>query len=390
MRGAVAVTDPRCVDRHLGNASDTSERQKRELGNRLLADAKQAGTGWEQESPRFLPNVSDLDGLPDGSWLLAMGFTLTKPFTSKSESAFHPYEERRVRGNTEWFEVQNPIVRDHLTGLPVVTPTTWKGHLRFAARMVSMPEMTIHRLFGETLGDEGGRASRLHFFPTFFTADTQCEVITPLKRSTRTPARGPISIEVVPSGSTGTFCLLYLPYPKGPQWAPSQIADDLEAVAPALKAMFLDYGFSAKKTAGWGVVEDVVSDGTLSARGAMWLASTERATEVDAAPSRPLQNAFLPLMDEAGEPKSVLRSAGGVLLSKKEFQALSEQPTSATVYMKFTHWYEDHGAEWRRSLTVPERPPAVPLQTYSVESVTALSDLAARLASVLRAEGANE
>lgn len=375
------MTDPHRFDRHLGNASGDPDQQKRELGNRLLADAKANGSEWKQGLAQFLPTVADLISLPNGSWLLSMCFTLARPFTSKSESAFHPYEGQH--------EIQNPIARDHLTGLPLVTPTTWKGHFRFAARMVSMPETMIHRLFGETLGDEGGRAGRLHFFPTFFTADAQREVITPLKRSTRTPAHGPISIEVVPSGSTGTFCLLYLSHPKGPEWAPSQIADDLDAIAPALKAMFLDYGFSAKKTAGWGVVEDVVSHGKLSARGAMWPDSTERAKEVDVAPSRPLQGAFLPLMDEDGEPKSVLRKADGAWLSNNEFNALAEKPGSLNDFKDFRRWHDAHGAEWRRSLAVPKRPPVVPPQTYPIVSVTALTDRAFWLASRIRAEGAN-
>lgn len=383
------MTDPHCFDRHLGNVSDNPDQQKRNLGNTLLADAKATGKEWGQELARFLPTVSDLDGLPDGSWLLTMSFTLAQPFTSKTESAFHPYEERQVRNNTEWFEVQNPIVRDHLTGLPLVKPTTWKGHLRFAARMASMPKTVIHRLFGETLGDEGGRAGRLHFFPTFFTADVQREVVTPLKRGTRTPARGPLDIEVVPRGSTGTFCLLYLPHPRGPAWSPGQIADDLEAVAPALKVMFLDYGFSAKKTAGWGVVEDAVSDGSLSARGPMWPVPVEGTSGVGGPPLRSPEDAFRLLTDEAGMPKPGLRKPDGVWLSNSQFNTLAEKPSSLNVYKRFRAWYDVHGAEWRRRLAGGEATSAVPVRTYPVESVTALSDLATRLAKAVRTESAN-
>jgi CRISPR-associated protein Cmr2 len=389
VRGVLTVSDPHCFDRHLENASGNPDQQKRELGNTLLAAAKATSKEWGQELARFFPTVSDLDGSLDGSWLLMMTFTLAQPFTSKTESAFHPYEERQVRGNTEWFEVQNPLVRDHLTGLPLVKPTTWKGHLRFAAGMASIPEMVIHRLFGETLGNEGGRAGRLHFFPTFFNADARREVVTPLKRSTRTPARGPLDIEVVPRGSTGTFCLLYLPHPMGPKWSLGQIADDLEAVAAALKAMFLDYGFSAKKTAGWGVVEDAVSDGSLSARGAMWPVFNQGVGKIGGPPFRSPEDAFLPLMDEAGMPKPILRKPDGTWLSNSEFNALAEKPSSLNVYRRFRSWYEEHGSGWRRSLAAPEGASAVPVRTYPVESVTALSDLATRLARAIRAEGAN-
>ncbi len=383
------MSNRHCFDRYLASASGDRDRQKRELGNTLLAIAEAAGKEWQHELARFLPISSDLDGLPEGSWLLTTTFTLARPFTSKSESEFHPYEERRGRNGMEWFEVQNPLVRDHLTGLPLVKPTTWKGHLRFAAGMASIPETVIHRLFGVSLGDEGGRAGRLHFFPTFFTTDARREVVTPLKRSTRTPARGPLDIEVIPRGSTGTFCLLYLPHPKGPGWSLGQIAEDLEAVAAALKAMFLDYGFSAKKTAGWGVVEDVVADGSLSARGAMWPLRADGAGKVGRPPFRSPEDAFLLLMDEAGMPKSILRKPDGTWLSNSEFNALAEKPSSLNVYRRFRSWYEEHGSGWRRSLAAPKDAAAVPVRTYSVESVTALSDLAARLARAIRAEGAN-
>lgn len=95
--------------------------------------------------------------------------------------------------------------------------------------------------------------------------------MTPLKRATRTPARGAIGIQVMPMGSPGMFCLLYLPRPQGPGWSRSQVAEDLIAAASALRAMFLEYGFSAKKTSGWGIVQDAVAaESALWARGPRW------------------------------------------------------------------------------------------------------------------------
>ncbi|GEM_PF-2667067 len=333
------------------------------------------------EEARLLPVKDVLESLPEGSWLVSMKVTLLTQFASKGESEFH-YSN-------------NPIVRDRLTGLPMVKPATWKGHLRFAARMAhgvadetQEPEPLRH-LFGESRGEEGGMEGRLRFFPTFFTTDARREIVTPLKRSTRTPARGPLDIEVVPRGSKGTFCLLYLPHPKGPGWSLEQIAEDLEAVAPALKAMFLDYGFSAKKTAGWGVVEDSVSDGSLSARGPIWPATNQDTGEPGQGPFRAPEDAFLPLMDEAGMPRSILLKPDGTWLSNSEFNALAEKPSSLNVYRRFRSWYKKHGSGWRRSLAAPKDASAVPVRTYSVESVTALSDLAARLARAIRAEGAN-
>lgn len=386
----LTMADSHCYDRYLSTASGSPDQQKRELGNRLRADLTATSKEWQQELDRFLPAGSDLEGLPDGCWLLTLTFILARPFTSKAEGEFHPYEERRAGNRAEWFEVQNPIVRDHLTGLPLVKPTTWKGHLRFAARLANVPKTQVDRLFGEILEDEDGRAGRLHFFPTFFTSDVQREVITPLRRSTRTPARGPLDLEVIPKGASGTFCLFYLPHPKGHGWSPGQIADDLEAVAPALKAMFLDYGFSAKKTAGWGVVEDKVSNGSLCARGAKWPAPGSAPERAGGPSIDPPEDAFLPLMDEAGIPKAGVRKPDGVWWSNTEFNRLVEKPSSGNVYGRFRRWYDAHGPEWRGRLSAGGTPSAVPVQTYPVKSVTALSNLVARLTGAIRAEDANE
>lgn len=384
------MTKPHVFDRYVGSGDGKQNVLKRELGNILLKNAKVSAQEWSGSVDRFSPTDADLDALPHGSWLLRLGFTLANPFTSKTETEFHPYEERDIgRPQHEWLEVQNPIVRDHLTGLPLVKPTTWKGHLRFAARMAGVSGTTICRLFGESLRDEAGKAGRLRFFPTFFTEDVQREVVTPLSRNTRTPARGPIDIEVVPSGATGTFCLLYIPHPKGPAWSTDHIADDLQAVTQTLRVMFLEYGFSAKKTSGWGVVEDSVTDGRLWARGLAWPPPEKAGERGEAPPFEAPDDAYLALMDEAGMPRAGLRKSDGTWASNKEFRALADQPCSLGVYKRFRSWYDVHGAVWQRQLMGREAHAAVPIRTYTVESVTALCDLATRLAEAMRKGGAN-
>jgi CRISPR-associated protein Cmr2 len=330
----------------------------------------------------LLPTRDGLEALPDGSWLISLKMKLQAQFTSKDESDFH-------------FS-NNPIVRDRLTGLPMVRPTTWKGHLRFAARVGhGVPDKdrepeTMKRLFGETRGEEGGRSSRLHFFPTFFTENVQREVITPLKRDRRTPARGPIDIEVVPAGVKGTFCLLYIPYPKGLTWSLEQIAHDLEEVGQALKAMFLEYGFSAKKTAGWGVVHNTVEEGFLWAKGTIWPSLEKRGEGDGAQPFERPDDTYLGLMDEAGMPKAVLRKPDGTWISNKEFNALANKPCSLSVYRRFRSWYDTHGAAWQRQLAGAKAASAsMPIQTYTIESVTALCELATDLAEAIRREDAN-
>jgi len=165
---------------------------------------------------------------------------------------------------------ENPIVRDKFTGLPMVRPSTWKGHLRFAAGRVDeingkkLDERTrreiVRRLFGSESDDETALKGRLYFFPTFFEEEARRDVITPLKRDTRTPARGPISLEVMKPGSRGNFYLLYVPYPQGKNFKEEEVEEDLRFFAKALKLMFYTYGFSAKKTSGFGVIEKLKED----------------------------------------------------------------------------------------------------------------------------------
>ena len=54
---------------------------------------------------------------------------------------------------------------------------------------------------------------------------------------------------------------LYVPYPKGRDFKEEQIKEDLMFLAKALKLMFYIYGFSAKKTSGFGVIEEKLNEG---------------------------------------------------------------------------------------------------------------------------------
>ncbi|HBT25843.1 MAG TPA: hypothetical protein DEA58_04025 [Pseudothermotoga sp.] len=198
----------------------------------------------------FYPRKADLAYLPHGSVLIKISFVLKKPYTSKDEGEFHII-------NGKIFE--NPIVRDKFTNLPMVRPSTWKGHLRFAAERVDCQNKKeiINRLFGSETEDEEKLKGRLYFFPTFFEEDSKKDVITPLSRDTRTPTRGPIFMEVMKQGSKGEFYLLYVPYPKGKNFEEKQIGEDLHFLASALELMFYTYGFSAKKTSGFGIIEEL-------------------------------------------------------------------------------------------------------------------------------------
>lgn len=196
----------------------------------------------------FYPSPEGLKDLPGGSVLICMEFTLKKPYTS--------------RGEDEFYEKRNPIIRDKFTCLPLVRPSTWKGNLRFAATHIDdssfrNKDVIIGRLFGSGSGKEDGRRGRLHFFPTFFEK-WEKDVITPISRKTRKPGRGALEVEVIKKGRNGEFHILYTPYPRGKWFTMDEVVEDLEFLAEALKLMFYTYGFSARKTSGFGVIRDEV------------------------------------------------------------------------------------------------------------------------------------
>jgi len=206
-----------------------------------------------------LISEEDFKKMPKYSMYLEIEFMLKRSYTSKGEGEFNVIDNKIF---------ENPIVRDKLTGLPMVRSSTWKGHLRFAAERVNnldgkdINEITkteiIERLFGSETTSEDAIKGRLHFFPTCFDKDAaKKDVITPLSRTTRTPVSGksPITLEVVKEGAKGKFRLLYFPYPRDKMFSKEQVKTDLMFLTKALELMFFTFGFSAKKTSGFGVIK---------------------------------------------------------------------------------------------------------------------------------------
>jgi len=86
------------------------------------------------------------------------------------------------------------------------------------------------------------------------------EVINPHSRKTRAGTH-PIYLECVPAGAQGTFSLLYVPFDligKSEATIRQRAIEDLQRVAEGIQAMMLIYGFSAKRTSGYGVAEDKI------------------------------------------------------------------------------------------------------------------------------------
>lgn len=240
--------------------------------------------------PLGIEPTIDLSNLPKGSWSIEFSITLAKPFISKDDVPL--------------YIIENPVRKDKVFGVPFTSAMAWKGNLRWAMMkthlepMVNDPnkfaEMRFQHtlLFGtekgmedeptgwsnyldglcpqgkgtfrekikETFGKEDipNLAGMLHFYPTFWDR-IDMEVINPHDRRTKT-GKNPIYFEVVPKGAKGSFRLVYVPlYHLGLQSdekLKKAVMRDLLDVVAGLREMMLTYGFSAKKSSGYGVIEN--------------------------------------------------------------------------------------------------------------------------------------
>lgn len=251
-------------------------------------------------------SAPDLTLLPPGSWFLQFTFTLAKPWMSKDDDPFYVAES------------VNPVRKDKVFKVPMMAAASWKGLLRWTAMHIRLaqnkdsltPEQFATERFVQTLlfGDEKGEepgatkdfaayldalkpdaraeyerllrdhyrikpdeplphhSGRLMFYPTFFNL-IDVEVINPHSRKTKAGTH-PIYLECVPAGASGTFSLLYVPFDLIDQdeaKIKQQAQADLCLVAEGLQALFLTYGFSAKRTSGYGTAGDDIQ-GTIKTR----------------------------------------------------------------------------------------------------------------------------
>ncbi len=251
------------------------------------------------QSLGLLHDSPDMTLLPPGSWFLQFTFTLAKPWMSKDDDPF--YVSASV----------NPVRKDKVFKVPFMAASSWKGLLRWTLMHIRLTlgkdkltpeqfakERFVHTLlFGDEQGEEPSRAKgfaeylnalkpkaraeyerllrsyyqigskgplphhsgRLYFYPTFFNK-IDVEVINPHSRKTRAGTQ-PIYLECVPEGAKGTFSLLYVPFDlieTGAENMKDEAAKHLRYLAPAIRDMFLTYGFSAKRTSGYGVAREEI------------------------------------------------------------------------------------------------------------------------------------
>lgn len=190
-------------------------------------------------------------------WLaIQIEFELKTPWYSRDDRPLHVLD--------------NPVRKDRVFGVPFMSASSWKGLLRWSCRMEhglldhfakhdgkldgwSDPPWIVH-LFGNAKGeDEGFSRGALQCFPTWFDK-VGFEVINPHDRARRAGTQ-PIMYEVVPPGGKATLHLMYVPPPGQTHAQSVDAADVLERLLEATRKLLTVYGFSAKRTAGWGIAE---------------------------------------------------------------------------------------------------------------------------------------
>jgi hypothetical protein len=221
-------------------------RKKRSGDGALFPSNLQMST-FPTDDPIVLPSRNSV--------LIEIKFTLATPWYSRSEEKFAP--------------IDNMCCKDYLTGLPMVRPTLWKGQFRTLLEQ-ELPEgrpekaklkLRINGLFGSDKDDvkkeNDCREGRLIFYPTYFDK-FEGEVISPHDRE-KGIALQPIYYEVVPKGTTGVLKMLYFPFDLvADKDEIKTIKSDVGFICRKAKTLLTEYGFSAKKTIGWGIAEDNV------------------------------------------------------------------------------------------------------------------------------------
>jgi len=231
----------------------------------------------------------DLSSIPKGSWILEFPITLAKPFISKDDIPF--------------YIIENPVRKDRVFGVPFTSAMAWKGNLRWTMMKVHLepkannPDEFAEIRFKHTLlfGTEKGMedeakgwteyldnlcprakekyrnklkekfgrdeipslSGMLYFYPTFWDR-IDMEVINPHDRKTKT-GKKLVHYEVVPVGAKGMFRLLFVPFyylHLNENELKKEVVRDLDNLIKGIKEMMLTYGFSAKKSSGYGVIED--------------------------------------------------------------------------------------------------------------------------------------
>lgn len=307
----------------------------------LQADMKRELESWNLDSflqENLFKSKINLSVLPENSFVIQFNFLLKKPYISIDDQDF--------------YIIDNPIRKDRVFNLPYVAPSSWKGSLKSSLFHLGCDseDKRILSIFGSNNleNDEMLTKGRIHLFPSFFKKKG-LEIINPHDRETRV-GTVPIPFECVPVGESGTFTLLYVPYNQflnsNTTEFKKQTLNDLLLLSEGLKSMFLTYGFGAKTSSGFGIVEDKLIDGKITLK-------TKSITVSTQAETKPPEKVFEKYLKEDGKVKDAFIGNGeDGLLSNKEYNQKTSQfkDGSLNEFKRFRTWYKFHGCDWQKHL----------------------------------------
>lgn len=335
--------------------------------------------------------------LPPYSFSLIFTFRLAKPYISKDDNTF--------------YIVDNPIVRDKASRLPMVQPSAWKGSLRHALWRLGARcdgekyhDDRVKRMFGKTKSDDEGQAGRLFFYPTFFSK-ISLEIINPHDRVRRV-GKNPILFESVPEGALGRFTLLYVPFDRvgndetDPERKlkplPEEIIEDLILLSEGLQAMFILYGFGAKTSSGFGSVEDKLPvEGKIAIRAKLPGKVAQSSTKSQSEPTLNLPR----YLEASSRLIEDLRQPDGSIKTEEEYRASIEKrgqkytKKDCQLYAKAKAWWEREGRTLAKAptgesgfATEPLLLPTPEVAEWTFASLSELQDVAQNVATLLQEE----
>lgn len=312
------------------NKKERLEDYKKVIGKLNLENAIQLLHKFDLYKPTVNINV-----LPVNSFFVQFKIKLKKPFYSKDDEQF--------------YIIDNPICKESVFKVPMMRSSGWAGALKNAIIQTNDKNKhteSVNRLFGyAAYNEDDSKKGFLMFFPSFFS-NIKFEIINPHDRKTKAGIN-PIYYEVVPAGSIGTFSLLYVPIYFEDDEKPNaneKVVQDIDLISRGLKDMFLVYGFGAKTSSGFGIVEDNLPEGKITLKTKIINASTINKVT-------PPGNVFNKYLNEDGTIKDSFKDTKGELITQIDGEKLSLiGGGSLKEFKRFKGWYKIHGCDWQKHL----------------------------------------
>jgi len=235
--------------------------------------------------------------LPEASFLLSIKFRLKTPFLSADDEPF--------------YIIENPVRKEKVFKVPMMSSSGWKGTLRWVMTKLFLVDnkdslqeyaftderLRLSLLFGPEKGmqeknswakfldglrtdakenyrnrlkewfgiqsnkPEPNFMGRLRFYPTFFNK-MDLMVINPHDRMTKT-GKNPVYIEYVPEEAEGNLSILYMPFDLIGRKAikvQNEMKKDIDKISKGVREILYKYGFSAKKSSGFGTALPIKKD----------------------------------------------------------------------------------------------------------------------------------